>query len=384
MSRTLRISKILPEEKRIRRRSFKRGGALALDIIVLAVCAAGLAASARLSLAQETASHLTSEVPPGAAAQILKVAPDSAQAGSAVTIDIFGRNFSAGAYVSFSSPAVRVVSSSVMDAGKLQASLEINPTAKAGAITLYVSNPAGPAAETAFTILASATPQAPPAPAPGPAAVTPAKTNAPTVSSVDPPRIAAGKQATLKIHGKGFVDGAKVSFSNLGIQVLGTHFSKSSLLTVDIQVAQDAAAGQTGLFVVNPDDSEVEFPFEVTGGSSAKTKAPGAAKTAATSSEQKFEVYNLGDSASIFQNPSKSQGTLIVSGGKLRYEEGGKVVFSAAATEVQEIAMNVVFGINTGTFHVILKSSKTYNFVGTSFRPADTQAIVDSLRRALQ
>ena len=60
------------------------------------------------------------------------------------------------------------------------------------------------------------------------------------------------------------------------------------------------------------------------------------------------------------------------------------MVFSAGAAEIEEIAPNVVFGINTATFHVILKSSKTYNFVGASLRPADTQAIVDSLRRALQ
>jgi Quinohemoprotein amine dehydrogenase, alpha subunit domain III len=375
-------SKIPPEWPSVRRGSRQRAGRLALDFVLLVVCAGGLAAAPLVSLAQGTASHLTSDVPPDAAAQILKVSPDRAQAGSAVTVEIDGKNFSAGAYVSFSDPAVRVVSTDVLDATHLNAALEINPAAKPGTITLYVSNPAGPAAQTPFTILEMAVPQMPPAPAPTPETATTAL--APTVTAVEPPRIAPGSQTTLKIHGKGFAEGTKVSFSNPGIQILGTHFSKSSLLTVDVQVAKDAAPGQTGLFVVNPDDTEVEFPFEVTDGSSATTSMPGAAKTAASTSEQKFEVYSLGDTVSILQNPSQSQGTLIVSGGKLRYEEGGKVVFSATAAEVQEIAMNIVFGINTGTFHVILKSSKTYNFVGTSFRPADTQAIVDSLRRALQ
>lgn len=318
----------------------------------------------------------TPDVPPDATPQILKISPDRARAGSSVTVEIEGSNFSAGVYVSFSTPAVRVISTGRQDASKLQAGLEINPSARPGSVTLYVSNPAGAAAQTSFTILQAA---APPPPAPVPETQKTGK-NVPTVASVEPPRAAPGSRTAIKIKGKGFVDGATVSFSNPGIQVLATHFSKSSELTVDLQVAADAATGATSLFVVNPDDSEVEHAFEVTGGSS----APAASKTQAGAVQQKFEVYNLGDAVSILQNPGKSKGTLIVAGGKLSYEEDGKVTFSAAAGEVQEIAPNVVFGINTGTFHVILKSSKTYNFVSASLRPADTQAMVDSLRRALQ
>jgi len=67
----------------------------------------------------------------------------------------------------------------------------------------------------------------------------------------------------------------------------------------------------------------------------------------------------------------------------LRYEEGGAKVFSAPASDVKEIGPNVIAGFNTGTFHVILTNGKAYNFAATSFKPADGQSIVDSLRRAL-
>ena len=52
--------------------------------------------------------------------------------------------------------------------------------------------------------------------------------------------------------------------------------------------------------------------------------------------------------------------------------------------ENQEIAVNVIFGINTGTFHVILRASRTYNFASATLRPADTESMVNSLRQALQ
>ncbi len=337
----------------------------------------------------------SSEIPPTAAAQISKATPASAAAGSTVTVEIDGSNFSPGVYVSFSTPAIRVVSTTRQDATKLQANLEVNPTAQPGSVTLYVSNPAGAAAQTSFTILPATAQPAPPNPTPIPAAPEQQK-NAPTVTSVEPASLAPGSRTTLKIKGKGFADGASVSFSNPGVQVLATRFSKSSELSVDVQIAADAATGSGSLFLVNPDDAEVEHPFEIAAGNPTTTLAttsPTTAPpttTAATSkgkssaNEQTFEVYNLGEAKTILQNPTQSKGTLILSGKELRYEEGGKVVFRAAATEVREIAPNIVFGINTTTFHVILKSSQMYNFVSTSLRPADTQTIVDSLQRALQ
>ncbi len=331
------------------------------------------------------------DILPTAAAQITKITPGGAMVGGRAKIEIEGSNFSAGAYVSFSTPAVRVVSTDRQDATKLTASVEINATAQPGVVTLYVSNPAGAAAQTSFTVLGPAEPPSPPA------IGTETKTsfvpaNAPEVKSVEPPKVGPGSQTKLKIKGTDFADGASVSFSNPGIRVLATHFQKSSELTVDIQVASDAATGITSLFVVNPDDTEVEYRFEIGGAAittgttteSPATKTTSSTQTQSERGEQKFEVYNVGEAGTIFHNPSQAKGTLTLSGGKLSYEEGGKQVFSAKAAEIQELAPNVVFGINTGTFHVILKASKTYNFASATLRPADTQSIVDSLRRALQ
>jgi hypothetical protein len=341
------------------------------------------------------------DVPPNAAAQITKIAPDRAAAGSTAKIEIEGSNFSAGVYVSFSTPAVRVVSTERQDATKLAANIEINPSAQAGAVTLYASNPAGAAAQTTFTIEAAGAPSTPATGAETTTQTTATETKpaaAPEVSSVEPAKVTPGSQLTLKITGKGFVDGAMVSFLNPGIQVQAAHFEKASQLNADIQVASDAATGSTSLFVVNPDDSEVEHPFEIVAGAAiaqtktstttatAPTKTTGAttAKTQTAASDQKFDVYNVGEAGTILHNPTQAKGTLSISNGKLHYEENGTEVFTAAAADIQEIDENVIFGINTGTFHVILKSSKTYNFASATLRPADTQAIVTSLRRALQ
>ena len=347
-------------------------------------------------IAQETAG---ADIPPTAAAQIVKVEPDSVTAGSSATLQITGGNFSAGVYVSFSSPAVRVVSTQRQNATKLSAGVEINPSAQPGAVTLYVSNPAGAAAQTTFSILPAV--QVPAAPSPGgvtTAATTPTQSeNAPQVSSVDPAKIGPGSRCTLKVKGKDFADGAMVSFSNPGMQVLATRFKKSSELEVDVQIASDAATGQTGLFVVNPDEAEVEYAYDISGdavtteipavpaapATPATTTTP-VKTTAQNETSQKFEVYNVGNAGSILRNPGQAKGTLTVAGGKLSYEEGGKQVFSASAAEIQEMGVNVIFGINTGTFHVILRGSRTYNFASATLRPADTESMVNSLRQALQ
>ena len=357
------------------------------SLVAAALCSLTLCAP------QARAQAAAADVPPDAAAQIAKIAPASAAAGSTVTVEIEGSNFSPGVYVSFSTPAIRVTSTTRTDATKLQANLEINPTAQPSSVTLYVSNPAGAAAETRFTILPATAQPAPPTPVAAPPA--PAQRgNTPIVTSVEPASLAPGSRTTLKIKGKGFVDGASVSFSNPAIQVLATHFMKSKELEVDVSIASDAATGSGSLFVVNPDQSEVEHPYEIVAGTPTTTLPATPSTTTSTTgttskgktgaNEQTFDVYDLGDAKTIFQNPTQAKGTLILAGKELRYEEGGKVVFSAAASEVQEIAPNVVFGINTATFHVILRSSKTYNFVSASLRPADTQAIVDKLRSALQ
>jgi len=324
------------------------------------------------------------EVPADATPKIAKVTPNQAAAGSDVTVQIEGQNFSAGAYISFSSPAVRVTGTERVDASNLRAKLQINPSAKSGKVSLYVSNPAGPAAETSFTILKASTP-APPPPATVPeTTAVPSKDTAPEVSSVTPPSAARGSEAQLKIKGKRFAEGAKVSFSNRGIHVLGTKLSKSSELTVDIQVAADASLGETGLFVINPDDTEVEGRFEVTDTTGATKTAEKVGTAKSVQAQESFEVFNLGEGISILQNPTKSKGTLALAAGKLAFNEEGKEVFSVPVAEIKEVDSNVVFGVNTGTFHIILNSGKTYNFMASSLRSPDSQAIVDSLHHAMQ
>lgn len=215
-----------------------------------------------------------------------------------------------------------------------------------------------------------------------------------------PSRATRGSQLTLQITGKNFDPGARVSFSNAGIRVLETRSSKSKRLTVTIQVSADAPLGTTGLFVVNADDSETEVPFEVvegaaeeTGGTASKSSGsaggeskapsvPSSAKSAGAVS-QNFEVYNLGEVAKILQEQLKTKGTLVVAGRSITYEESGHKVFSATPSDIKEIGPNSILGFNTGTFHIILNSGKTYNFIAATLRPADGQAIVEALRRAL-
>ena len=81
---------------------------------------------------------------------------------------------------------------------------------------------------------------------------------------------------------------------------------------------------------------------------------------------------------------NKPKGVLSLDGGKLRFEEAGKQVFSVSAADVKEIEVNTLLSVFTGTFHVTLRFGKTYNFVVTSLRPADSQAMVDALKRALK
>ncbi len=339
-----------------------------------AVCAQPLAA---------TAVQNRGDVSPDATPVILQIQPNGAMPGAQVTVVIEGRDFSRGAYVSFSNPAVHVVSTRRVSAVRLEARLAIAPKAQPGRVNLYVSNPAGAVAETTFTIgAATASSAEPPASAAGPQ---PSTAGTPEVSAVEPPRLARGSAVSLKVKGKNFMQGAKVCFSNPAILVLESKTTKSTELTARLQVPADAPTGATSLFVVNPDEGEVEVPFEVTDGATQTAQKPAStpAAGAAGSAAPRFEVLNLGEAAAILQDPGKAKGTLSLVAGKLQYEEGGTRMFSAAPREIKEIAPNIILGINTGTFHVILDSGKTYNFVAASLRAADSQSIVDSLRRAL-
>ncbi len=326
------------------------------------------------------------DVSPDATPEIRQVKPNRAAAGDEVTLAIEGRNFSPGVYISFSNPAVHAVSMRRISASQLEARVAIGRKAPFTTISLYVSNPASSVAEAPFTIVnASAPPSGPGTPSTRTTEIQPSQAGTPEVVAVDPSRAVRGSQVSVKVTGRNFSKGVRVSFSNPGIRVLETSSSQSTELAARIQVANDAPAGKASLFVVNPDDREAEVAFEVVEANpvtTTTTKTP-TAETGGSAS-QRFEVINLGEGVSILQNPNKTKGTLTLAGGRLKYEEGGKEVFTAVAGEIKEIEANVFLGVNTGTFHVILNSGKTFNFVAASLRPADSQSIVGSLRSALK
>ena len=343
------------------------------------------------------------DVSPQATPEIRQVKPDQAAAGEEVTIVIEGQNFSRGVYVSFSTPAVHVVSTRRASATQMEAKLAVGKRALAGTVSLYVSNPASAVAEAAFTVAGAAA--APAAPTSVPVVeIQPSGVGTPEVAAVEPSRAARGAQVSVKISGKNFAPKAKVAFANPGILVLDTQVAKATELVTRIQVASDALTGTTGLFVVNPDDRETEVAFTVTDETPpaappapappAATAVPAAPATPASTAPTtgvpavaetlRFEVIGLGDVTSILQTRNLPRGTLIFAGRKLRYEEAGKEVFAATLDEIKEVDMNTILGVNTGTFHVILSSGKTFNFAAPSFRPPDGQAIADSLRKALK
>jgi len=377
---------VKPREDRIERWKDAARLVLLTGFFVVALPAVSFAA----------ASQTDVDVSPEATPEIRQVKPHQAAAGDEVTVIIEGKNYSPGAYVSFSTPAVHVISTRRASATELEAKVAVGRKAESGTISLYVSNPASSVAEAPFIITGGAAPAvvpaAPTVQSPQPAAV--------EVTSVDPSRAGKGSQLDLKIRGKNFAKGAKVAFSNPGIRVLETQVAKDTELTVRIQIAADAAAGSSGLFVVNPDDNEAEAAFVVTdeaATTSPAASAPGTTAPAApaptpagkpaekgTAESLSFEVISLADVAGIFQKGNRPKGTLTLAAGKIRYEESGKEVFAIPAADVKEINANTILGVNTGTFHIILNSGQAHNFIAASLRPADSQSIIDALRKALK
>jgi hypothetical protein len=320
------------------------------------------------------------DIAPDATPQIKSIQPSEGAPGAEVTVVIDGENFAKGVYVSFSNPGVHATSTHRVSATKLEAKVQVGKAAQPGPLTLYVSNPASAAVEGTFTVSGG----------PAPSSTTPegdksAEAGAPVVTSVDPPRVTPGSEVNLKIKGKNFVPGAKVSFSNSGVHVTGTDFHRSTELVCHLQVTSEAPTGRTSLFVVNPGDQETEVPFEVGEGNSSKSTASTSAKTSSKSSgpAQRFEVFNLGQAINVFQDPSKAKGVLSISKGKIQYQEGDKEVFSAGLSDVKEVAMNTILGVNTGTFHIILNSGKAYNFIAATLQSSDSQSIVEALRRVI-
>ncbi len=350
------------------------------------------------------------EVAPEAPAEILWVTPGQAQADNEVTLEIDGRNFARGVYVSFLHPAVQVLATKRMSDERLETRVAIGSKVPSGAMRLYVSNSTGPVAESQLVILGGVEPPAAPRAASlaaagmkaGLVAAKPppesprgqsaadeatAKAEGPEVTAVEPQRALPGSEITLKITGKNFAQGATVAFSNPGIRVLETNVGSEKEITVAMKLAEDAPTGPTGLFVVNPDDSEAEFPFEVAKESPEATAPPQSEPESAEETGvggRSFEVPNIGEGIDIFQNVNKPKGTLGVADGKVKYEEAGEEISSAPSGDIKEVDVNTVLGVNTGTFHLTLNSGKTFNLVPASLRPAETQSIIEALCSALK
>jgi len=199
----------------------------------------------------------------------------------------------------------------------------------------------------------------------------------PLVRQLNPSQAAAGDEVTVVVEGRNFSAGAYVSFTTPSIHVVSTRRISETQIEVKLAVSPKAQPGAISLYVSNPASSAAEAAFTIVTTQTAVVSEP------ASAAGQRFEVYNIGDVASLLQSQSKTKGTLIATGKKLTYEESGKEVFSTPLSDIKEIDANIILGLNTGTFHINLTSGKTYNFVAGSLRPADSQSIVDSLRKVI-
>jgi hypothetical protein len=203
------------------------------------------------------------------------------------------------------------------------------------------------------------------------------------VAGIDPPRVSVGVDVDLKITGTNFLQGAKVSFANPGIRVERVNFTSSTELAAHIKVESGAAAGVASMFVINPDDHEVEAPFEVTGkgGITPATPAsPASPSTPGSTSTQRFDAFHVAGPAEIVQVRGKVKGALVVSSDSIKYQEGGQTLLSISLSEIKEIKVS---SLATATFHITLNSGKTFHFVSGSLRPSDARKTVDALRQAL-
>jgi hypothetical protein len=349
------------------------------------------------SLSAPAAPQADADIPPDARPQIQQINPNQAAPGAHLTVVIQGSNFSSGAYVSSVSADVHVDSSKRVSATQLEAQVSVSALAPPCTVSLLVSNPASRVAETAFEIVAGQATPAPatPAPPPGgrdiqvllplttpPASPAPATPSGPGVTTIEPPRVGLGFDMDLKITGVNFVPGTKVSFANPGIRVMSVTCPSSTELTVHIKVARDASPGVASLYVINPDDREVEAPFEVMAKAAAPLAPPSPASppTAVSTDTQRYEAFHLGNPAEIIEVHGRVKGALVVSDGTIKYQEDGKTLINISLSEIKEIKTS---SVATATFHISTTSGKTFHFAPGSLRPSDARDLVDSLRKAL-
>ena len=370
------------------------------------------------------AQQAAPDVAPDATPQIQQIDPGRAVPGAHLTVIIQGNNFAAGAVASSASTAIHIDSSKRLSATRLELQLSVSESAQPGTATLLVSNPASSAAESAFSIVAAqaapapaaaaaptqtpepakpenpapspapvapatqqtpaAPPSAPPAPEGNPAApVAPAETPAPEVTTVNPPKVGQGFDIDLKLNGKNFVQGTKVSFANQGIRMMGITSSSTTEISVHIKVAGDATPGKTSLFVINPDESEAEAPIEVALKGTFTTTpsappSPGSPPGADPSYTQRFDAFHLGNPTEIFHVHGKVKGSLVISSGTVKYEEDKKTLINISLSEIQEVKTSGIGGVN-----IKLNSGKTHHFAAASLKGSDARTIVEAIQKAI-
>src|SRR6266702_4393871 len=93
--------------------------------------------------------------------QIDHLTPVQAGVGSEVTVEIDGKNFARGAYVSSSNPEVHVLKTRRINDNRLETRVVIAQKAQPGVVALYVTSPDGSVAQATFTIIGGGAPASP-------------------------------------------------------------------------------------------------------------------------------------------------------------------------------------------------------------------------------
>ncbi|MFY9586568.1 MAG: hypothetical protein WAT66_03820 [Actinomycetota bacterium] len=151
--------------------------------------------------------------------------------------EITGTGFVDGATVSFSGTGVTVGAVTVDSPTSISTTISVSATAAATARDVIVTNPdlgAGTCAG-CFTVHA-----------------------APTVSALNPSAIGQGvTDQDIAVTGTGFVNGAGATFSGTGVTVNNVTVNSGTSITINVDVASDAALGTRDLTVTNPDAGNV-------------------------------------------------------------------------------------------------------------------------------
>ena len=119
---------------------------------------------------------------------------------------------------------------------------------------------------------------------------------------------------------------------------MGVTSPSATELTVHIKVARDAAPGVASLYVINPDDSEAEAAFEVTGKGAATPAippSPSSPPPPGSTDTQRYDAFHLGNPTEATQVHGKVKGSLVVSSGTIKYEEDGKTLINISVERNQ-------------------------------------------------